>query len=158
MAQSNDDQIQLYRAYLEDLGRIGGRHENLRTFYVSVISALFVFLSMAGKDSIFANVQGGVLVVVGVVGILVCLAWFEHMRSFGKLYRAKLQTLRLLEDAMTKNEPLKPFIIETGLLKSPPTPGDRTWRYRPITFVDIITPLASAVLFATLLLFKVGAS
>jgi hypothetical protein len=42
--------LELFKTYLDDLGRIGSRHENVRTFYVSVISALFVFLAMAGKD------------------------------------------------------------------------------------------------------------
>ena len=85
MPNENAAHVEMYKAYLEDLGRIGGRHENARKFYISVISALFVFLSMAGTGGLFANVQGWVFGVVGIVGILICLAWFDHMTSFGKL-------------------------------------------------------------------------
>jgi hypothetical protein len=157
--QQTDVQIQIYKAYLQDLGRIGGRHENTRKFYISVISALFVFLSMAGKDGIFVNVQGGVLVVVGIVGILVCVAWFEHMRSFETLFAAMLRTLRSLESDL----PSKPFTILHESLKvgeqkgeggEPKSDQEIKWRYTPLTIVDRIVPAASVVLFIGLLVFK----
>jgi hypothetical protein len=153
-----DVQIQVYKAYLEDLGRIGGRHENSRKFYITVMSALFVFLSLAGKDGVFVNVQGAVLVIVAVVGIVVCLAWLEHMRSFGALYLAKLGTLRRLEADMEKYQLLKPFTLETeALTKREPRGGGEAplkWRYTPLTVVDRIAPAASALLFAGMLIFK----
>lgn len=152
--QQSDVQIQLYRAYLGDLGRIGGRQERSRKFYISVMSALFVFLSMAGENCIFVNVQGAVLVIVGVVGILICVAWFEHMRSFGILYGAKLGTLRSMEEDL----PLKPFTVETEALKKHDQKdsgnADIKWRYTPLTVVDRITPAASILLFIGLLVFK----
>jgi hypothetical protein len=152
--QPSNVRIELYTAYLEDLGRIGGRHENARKFYISVISALFVFLSMAGKDGPFVNVQGKVLLVVAVVGIFVCVAWFDHMGSFGKLYFAKLETLRVME---TEVGSLKPFTIETELLRRPARKQQGAkprFRYRPLTLVDKVIPAASVLLFIGLLVFK----
>jgi len=147
--QQVDVHIQLYKAYLEDLGRIGGRHENTRKFYMSVMSALFVFLSMAGKGGPFINVQGPALIIVGVVGILMCIAWFEHMRSFGKIYGAKFGTLRRLEEDLEKDQSLKPFIVETEILQNPDQKdaGDEPseWRYIPITMVDAIAPAVSGL-------------
>ena len=155
MAGTNSDKsqvsIQIYQAYLDDIGRIGGRHENARTFYVSVMSALFVFLSMAGKDGIFVNVQGPVLKVVAVVGILICLAWFEHMRAFGVLFGAKLKTVHKLEEALKQNQPLTPFTDEATILQ------DRKktkWAYSPITLVDRFTPLGFLALFVLLAYLK----
>ncbi len=155
MAGTNGDKsqisIQIYQAYLDDIGRIGGRHENARTFYVSVMSALFVFLSMAGKDGIFVNVQGPVLRVVAVVGILICLAWFEHMRAFGALFGAKLKTVHKLEEALKQNQPLTPFTDEATILQ------DRKktkWAYSPITLVDRFTPLGFLALFVLLAYLK----
>lgn len=153
--QQADVQIQLYNAYLEDLGRIGGRHENSRKFYISVMSALFVFLSMAGKDGVFVNVQGAVLVIVAIVGILVCVAWFEHMRSYGILYLAKLGTLRTLEEDMEKDRPLMPFTVETEALKKhDQREAHVKFRYTPLTVVDRIVPVVCALLFLGLLAFK----
>lgn len=50
--------LEIYKAYLDDLGRIGSRQEILRQFYLSVISALFVFLSLAGGTGVLASLQG----------------------------------------------------------------------------------------------------
>lgn len=147
------DDIELYTAYLTDLGRIGERHENSRKFYISVMSALFVFLSLAGKDAVFVNVQDKVLGIVAVAGFLICLAWFEHMRSFGKLYFAKLSTLRKLEENLREQRPLNPFTIETELLTNPDSKRTK-FRYTPLTLVDRVIPAASALLFLSLLYFK----
>jgi hypothetical protein len=155
LSARHDSDSGIYTAYLTDLGRIGGRHENSRKFYISVMSALFVFLSLAGKDAVFFKVQDQVLRIVALVGVLICLAWFEHMRSFGKLYLAKLSTLRALEEDLKEHRPLQPFQIETDLLLHPKKKKLR-FRYTPLTLVDRIIPLASALLFLSLLQFKLS--
>ena len=161
--QEANVQIEIYKAYLEDLGRIGGRHENSRKFYISVMSALFVFLSMAGKNGPFVNVRGPVLLVVALGGMVVCVAWFQHMKSFGTIFLAKLGTLRDMEEDLSKQRSLKPFTVETEKLReqqekpeqeSAPRKEDIKFRYRPLTVLDRVIPVASAVLFAGLLLFK----
>jgi hypothetical protein len=45
--------IEQYKAYLADVGNIGTRHENTRRFYLSIVSALFVFLSLAVRKVSF---------------------------------------------------------------------------------------------------------
>lgn len=157
MPETNRDRsqisLQMYQAYLEDIGRIGGRHENARTFYLSVLSALFAFLSMAGKDGLFVNVQGPVFKVVAVVGILICLAWFEHMRAFGVLFGAKLKTVHKLEEELKQNLSLTPFTDEAAILQDRKRPKTR-WSYSPITLVDRFTPLGFLALFVLLAYLK----
>jgi hypothetical protein len=116
------------------------------------MSALFVFLSMAGKD-ILVNVQGPVLKVVAVVGILICLAWFEHMRAFGALFGAKLKTVHKLEEALKQNLPLTPFTDEAAILMERKKPKTK-WSYSPITLVDRFTPLGFLALFVLLAYLK----
>ncbi len=77
------DHIEQYKAYLQDVGNIGVRHENSRKFYLSVVSALFVFVSMAGEKGVFVNVQWHVLTLAGLVGILLCVVWVMHMGHLG---------------------------------------------------------------------------
>ena len=141
----NDEQsvlLELFKSYLEDLGRIGGRHETLRQFYVSVISALFVFLAMAGKEGLFQAVRGGVLVIVALVGIIVCVAWILHMSSFADLFSAKTATLCKLEEKL----PFQLFSTEKQELKE-------KGRIR-LTTVDRIIAAAFILLFIALLFFK----
>jgi hypothetical protein len=139
-----DTAVDLYKAYLEDLGRIGSRHENLRTFYVSIMSVLFGFLAMAGQQGALANVRGPILSLVGLVGIVICIAWFSHMRSFENVFEAKLETLRQLEE--TGNLGCKLFTTERERL--------RARHYVHIAVVDQVVPLVSIVLFGALIFFK----
>jgi hypothetical protein len=97
---------------------------------------------------------------LGVIGVLICLAWFDHMASFGKLYFAKLETLRSLEDELNV---LKPFAKETAILKKPANAAENSrdnneekpkWRYRPLTVLDRIVPAVCVLLFIGLLVFK----
>jgi hypothetical protein len=83
------DHIEQYKAYLQDVGNIGVRHGNSRKFYLAVVSALFVFISMAGADGLFANVRGPVLILASAVGILLRIVWVMHMQSFAAIHDDK---------------------------------------------------------------------
>lgn len=143
MADKTEAEIRLgvYQAYLEDLGRLGGRHETLRQFYLSVISALAAFLALAGKDGIFQGVRE-VATVVGLVGVLICLAWCLDMGRFADLFRAKAGTLRQMESGL----PSAPFVLEDQALAG--------MRYPRLTRVDQGVALAFIVLFAALVYLK----
>lgn len=136
--------IEQYKSYLADVGNIGVRHENTRRFYLSVISALFVFLSMTGdKEAIFA-LRSEVQNIVGGIGIALCIVWVMHMQSFGAIYKAKFDTLRELEKRM---ELFNLFDYEWKCLAS-------DHRYRFLTFIDSVAPFLFTVPFVLLLAFK----
>jgi hypothetical protein len=137
--------IEQYKSYLQDVGNIGVRHENSRSFYLSIVSALFVFLSMAGKDGLLKVVEGPVRLLVGVVGIVLCLVWFTHMQSFRAIYLAKFNVLREME---AKGNLFLIFDEEWDFLK-------KDLRYRGLTIIDSVIPLLFAALFIALLYFKV---
>lgn len=91
------DIIEQYKAYLQDIGNIGVRHENSRRFYLAVPSALFAFLALAGKDGPL-KIAGPALVLVAIVGILLCIVWLMHMQAFRAIYLAKFNVLRKMEE------------------------------------------------------------
>jgi len=138
------DYIEQYKSYLQDVGNIGVRHENSRRFYLSVVSALFVFLSMAGDKGPFQLVQGKVLTLVAAVGIILCVVWGVHMQAFGALYKAKFDVLRMIE---TKPGFFPIFDEEWKHLKA-------NRRYRFLTLIDTVTPVVFAAVFITVLYLK----
>ena len=135
--------IEQYKSYLQDVGNIGTRHENSRRFYLSVVSALFVFLSMAGKDGVLKVVDGPVRTLVGLVGIVLCAVWVMHMKSYGAIYRAKFNVLRAME---TKCNFFPVFAEEWKYLKDNP-------RFKLLTLIDSVIPRLFAALFIALLYF-----
>ena len=138
------DHIEQHKAYLQDVGNIGVRHENSTKFYLSVVSALFVLVSMAGGDGIFASVQGHVLTLATAVGILLCIVWIMHMQSFAAIYRATFDVLRTIEN---KHDLFQRFDEEWKLL-------DANLRFKRLTFIDSIFPMLFLFVFVALLFLK----
>jgi len=136
--------IEQYKSYMQDVGNIGVRHENSRRFYLSVVSALFVFLSMAGKEGPLKVVEGHVRTLVGTVGIILCVVWVMHMQSFGAIYRAKFDVLRAIEQ---QHNLFPVFDEEWKHLQANP-------RFKLLTLIDSAIPLLFAVLFMALLYLK----
>ena len=98
---SNREQrlLEQYKAYLQDVGNIGSRHASINTLYVSILSALLVFLSLTGGEHpALATTSRTAQVAVGIVAILLCAAWFAQLKSLGYLYKAKFDVLRKLEE------------------------------------------------------------
>lgn len=89
--------IEQYKAFIGDLGNIGSRHTQTNTLYVSIISALLVFLSLTESGKALANFDMAGQVAVSLLGIFLCLAWYFHVKSFGYLYKAKFDVLREME-------------------------------------------------------------
>jgi uncharacterized protein YbjT (DUF2867 family) len=140
----NKDYIEQYKSYMQDVGNIGVRHENSRRFYLSVLSALFVFLSMAGEKGPLEFVQGMVLKLVVLAGISLCIVWGVSMQAFGALYKAKFDVLRMIE---TKYHLFPVFDEEWKLLQANP-------RYKFLTWLDTLTPILFVALFIAMLSLK----
>ncbi len=82
------------------------------------------------------------LKIVGLVGILICLAWWLHMWRFANLFTAKSETLRGIEEAF----PVRPFSIEE-------TKRARMRSLR-LTTVDRVVAVVFIVLFVALVCLK----
>jgi hypothetical protein len=136
--------IEQYKAYVEDVGRIGKQHAGSRKFYLSVISALLVFLSMAGEDGPFKGVQYSVQVIVAIAGMVICVFWFFHMRAFGALYKAKFTVLRQME-GLGLPHPI--FGAEWDILK-------KDGRYTLLTKLDSFLPVVFLLICGSVLFLK----
>lgn len=144
---SSDPNLDLYKTYLEDVARIGARHEAARKFYLSVVSALFVFLSLTGEKGPLKVADHRVEILVGILGIILGAAWFAHMQSFGAIYKAKFDVLRDME----KDRGLYPcFTKEWDLLKP-------NRRYHFLTQIDSLMPVLFTILFLVLIFLSASA-
>lgn len=103
MSSSNPnsaDLIKQYDIYARDLGNIGTRHSQTSSMYVSILSALLVFLSLTGEDKPLGEIGYVAILSVAFLGMLICVLWYLHIQSFGCLYRAKFGVLREMEQQL----------------------------------------------------------
>jgi hypothetical protein len=102
------EETSIYTAYLSDLGRIGERHQSLRQFYVSVVTALLAFVGLSKANDALFDVRREVLVAAGIVGIAMCVLWALQMMSFASIFSAKVAVLKRIEG----NWSIQPFAWE----------------------------------------------
>jgi hypothetical protein len=97
-----DNRIEQYKSYMENLNAIGNQHSLTRGFYVSIISALLVFLSfLCSKDLTMQKIGIPGLYAVSLLGIILCIIWCIHTCSYGRLFKAKFIMLKKLEEGFT---------------------------------------------------------
>jgi hypothetical protein len=145
-------EVEVFTAYVDDLGRIGDRHERLREFYVTLISALFVFLALGENGGLLAGVRDDLQLLVGIVGILICVLWHLHMWSFAALFDAKKRTMRDAEVALKLS--FGPFTEEAKKLRKPGESKPEARVYIRLTIIDRFISGILLILFIVLLFLK----
>ena len=131
-----NQKIEQYKAYMQDVANIGTRHETARGFYLSVLSALLAFVALAGNDGPLNGISSSLFVVISLGAIAICVLWFLQTLSFGVLYSAKLGQLHKMEERL----PFKNFTNEYEVLK-----GD--WKYFRLTTVECFVASIFITLF-----------
>lgn len=103
--------LDIYKAYLTDVGNIGSRHAETNKFYVSLLSAILVVMGLTGKDGPF---KGYALLqeAVAFLAISISVLWFVNISTYARLYKAKFDVLRSIEATL----PARPFTDEIASL------------------------------------------
>ena len=135
-----NQKIEQYKGYMQDVANIGTRHETARGFYLSVLSALLAFVALAGKDGPLNGIGPHFFVVVSVGAIAICGLWLIHTLSFAALYQAKLGRLHVMEEKL----PFQNFAAEFEVLN-----GD--WLYIRLTTVECWVAFIFIILFVVAL-------
>jgi hypothetical protein len=104
--------IELYKAYIGDLGNIGGRYATANGFYLSVVTALIAVLALGETDKPLAGLGVGFVPVLCLFAIVICAIWFLTIRYYGKLFGAKFATLKKMEEKLD----FAPYEFEYKLL------------------------------------------
>jgi len=137
---ANLELLEQYKAYMEDLGNIGERQSGSRRFYLSVMSALLVFLSASGKGKVLGEISGEFRIVICIAALCICALWFLHMLSFRALFDAKFKVLREMEG---EGLPFHIYKKEWNALK-----GDK--RYKFFTGFDATVPILFALIYISI--------
>jgi len=131
--------MKLYTLYLKDLQSVGSRHENMRKYYLTLISTIFTILSMGGSKLIFTLASRFILL-VSIFGALLCLLWLMNMHSYSTLFKAKFTVLDDLEKAFPK----QPFTMEKAESEKP------TINHHSVVIFDMLIAAVFFCLFIAL--------
>ena len=74
-----NQKIEQYKAYMQDVANIGSRHETARGFYLSVLTALLAFVALSGKDGPLNGIGANLFIVLS-------LRCHCHLRSLASAH------------------------------------------------------------------------
>src|SRR5260370_40597390 len=129
--------VDIYKAYLGDLGNIGSRHSDVNKFYVSLLSALFVLLGLTTGAANYLTplFRDGVYT----LSIALSIAWWLHLTSYATLFRVKFTVLGAIERDLRLRP--QPFTEEFPHLR----------RYVPVSLLERLVPILLTLPFLLVL-------
>ena len=128
--------VELYKAYLTDIGTVGTRHTEANKLYVSLLSALFVLLGLTlGKTDPMPpqSLQQWLYM----LAIVLSFAWSLQVWVYATLYAAKFSVLLSIEASL----PVQPFTLQSKYLGA----------YLPVTIVERFVALVITIPFLVML-------
>jgi hypothetical protein len=135
--------MDLYKAYLSDLGSVGARYSTANSFYMTVVTALLGVLALIQANKPFSDMRVEIVVTVAAFAVVICWIWRKTIDFYGDLFAAKFDVLREME----KQLPFQVFAAERQLL------ADRKAQW--LLHNERRVPLYLAVFFVTLALLAV---
>jgi hypothetical protein len=122
-----------YKLYVEMADRISGRRLTANSYFLSINSALLVFVgyitSKEGSEHLW---------LVGIAGIVLSMLWYRIVTSYRDLNTAKYKIIHLIESRL----PIRPWDAEWNLLGH----GNDPKRYRPLSHIERFVPWVFVVL------------
>jgi hypothetical protein len=90
-----------YKLYVEMVDRISARRPTANSFFLTINSALLAFAGFFTRKEDGASAPLAWLVVVGVVGLLLCLSWYRLVRSYRDLNTGKFRVIHEIETRLS---------------------------------------------------------
>jgi hypothetical protein len=93
---ANNLLLDQYKMYVEMHDRISARRNQANSFFISLLSGILAIFSIAsnqGKTAMHPIVG----VVVGILGVILCLLWNFNIRAYRRLVERKIQVILEME-------------------------------------------------------------
>ena len=144
MNEDRKEFLELYKLHAELADRVSQRREGANRFYVSLLTGVFIFLSVFLRYGTGVIDGWLVMVVAGLFGILLSVSWFIVVRSYRQLNTGKFNALLDLEKKLAY-----PFFTREWELLGE---GKNICRYWKLTIVETFLPICFCVFFSLVVL------
>lgn len=157
--------LELYKLAVEMADRVSARRAGANNFFFTLHTALAAFVGIVSAaratppKGVLPTFDAFGLVVTAVAGVVLSLTWWQLLRYYRRLNRAKFAVIT----AMEKDLPERPFTAEWADLHPGELPGPdrkphegelRRWlrrsRHREASVVEQVVPLVFAGIYFVL--------
>ena len=136
---TQEERVEIYKLHAALADRVSERREGANRLYVSLIAGILIFLAALVR---FGNEQSAmepILIGAGLLGALLCAAWYIVIRSYRQLNSGKFKALHELEQEL-----VYPFFKREWEFLAE---GKDTKRYWKLTVVETFLPVMLGVGF-----------
>ncbi|MEP0858768.1 hypothetical protein [Trichocoleus sp. DQ-U1] len=96
--------LEQYKLYVEMIDRTTAKRNQMNSFYISLLSGLLAFISIAtNKDIVnlkLPNFPAIAVLAVAILGIILCFVWQANIQSYKQLNSGKFKVLSEIEQYM----------------------------------------------------------
>lgn len=139
--------LEEYKLYVQMTDNVSNRRAQANAFFISVLSALLLFLSLSGEGKPFGDVQDVTYIAVSLLSFLLCYIWHLNIQSYKQLNSAKFKVIHEIEQYL----PYPCFDREWDFTGR----GKDKKKYRPLTQVEQYVPLIMAIPFFVILVYSI---
>ena len=147
-ASLNDTEVPIlleqYKLFVGTSEALIARRQQVNTFFLSVNSIILAGTGLLIREGTANNITGPAFVVLGLSGIVLCVAWARMIRSFGQLNQGKFEVIHALERRL----PARIFAAEWAVLGR----GADASKYKPFTRTESLPPWIFGLLETLVLL------
>ena len=136
--------LEQYKLFVQTSESLVSRRQTVNTFFLSINSALLASIGILGRELLAIYFGGVVLLILGITGFILCIAWRRLVNSYRQLNTAKFQIIHLLEERL----PASLFKAEWKALGE----GKDKKKYNPFTKIEAMIPIIFCVLYGGCLL------
>lgn len=144
--QSEQALVEQYKLYVEMADRISARRADTNKFFISLLTALLVILSIVVEKNILSNIQGFVFIAIAIIGVALCFVWIVNIRSYSQLNTGKFKVIHDME----KQLPYPCYDREWEILGK----GADRRKYFQLTRIEQYVPLLLAIPYLLLFIFS----
>jgi len=142
-----DPLVEEYKLYVKMADSVSNRRLQTNSFFVSVLSALFVFLSLIGERKTFGDIVNIAYIAIPILGLILSYVWFLNIRSYRQLNFGKFKVIHQIEQQL----PFPCYAREWEIIGK----GEEARKYLQLTHVEQYIPLLLAILFLLVLAYMV---
>jgi len=147
MKADSGNLIEQYKLYVEMADRISQRRVQTNRFFISVLSGLIAFVSIFVQGKIASVGTHEILLAVAILGIVLDIIWFIHIRSYRQLNTAKFEVIHEME----KELPFACYSREWEHLGK----GKDRKKYYQLTRIEKYVPFVLTIPFLFFLVFSI---
>lgn len=144
----NEHLVEEYKLYVQMADNVSSRRAQANAFFISVLSALLVFLSLAGEWKLSGDILNiPAYIATAILGLLLCAVWLLNIQSYRQLNSGKFKVIHEIEQRL----PFPCYAREWDILGR----GDDARKYLPLTHAERYIPLLLAIPFLLVLVYTV---